>query len=277
MKKNEIEYTISPPGKLKLNLIELWRFRELMYFFTWKDIKVKYKQTALGVLWAILKPTLMMLIFLFFFSKQLKLPTGDLHPVLFYLSGLIFWNLFSQGVTGAGNSMIDNAAIIKKIYFPRLIIPASNVVTALFDFLMSFALYLLLVFYYNPSLQIINFIGLSFLSIFLAIVATFGLGTLISSLNIKYRDFRYIIPFMLQLLFFSSPIIYSLSSIDNSSLKILLSINPITPCIEISRSAISGMPMDGSSMLIGISSIVIIFVLGIFNFKRVEYYIADLT
>ena len=134
MSKN---YTIEPPRKLTIDWQELWRFRELFYFFTWRDIKVKYKQTALGFLWAILQPLAMMTVFVLFFSKGLNIPTDDIPAPIFYFTGLMFWNLFSSGLSASANSMVSNAEIIKKIYFPRLIVPFSSVLVALFDFLMT--------------------------------------------------------------------------------------------------------------------------------------------
>src|SRR5712675_1194851 len=144
-----VEYEIKPAGSLSLGLKELWEFRELFYFFTWRDIKVKYKQTVLGFAWAILQPLLMTGIFSVFFGKALNVPSDFIPYPVFVYSGLLLWNIFSTGITGAGNSMVTNSNIIKKIYFPRLIIPASSVLVALFDFAAAFLIFVGLLIYYQ--------------------------------------------------------------------------------------------------------------------------------
>src|SRR5688572_14925085 len=150
MAKNTNEVIIESAGKRIIDWKELWEYRELFYFFTWRDVKVKYKQTFLGFLWAILQPVVMVLIFTFFFNRALHLPTdGNLPYSVFAFSGLVLWNLFSSGVTNAGNSMVTNSQIIKKIYFPRLIIPVSSVVSALFDFLMGFSVFLIMLLFFS--------------------------------------------------------------------------------------------------------------------------------
>ena len=143
-----MEYYIRPQGKFSLNLKELWQYRELFWFFTWRDIKVKYKQTLLGFLWAVLQPLLMMSVFVIFFSKGLNIPTDDIPAPIFYFSGLLFWNLFSSGLSSSANSMVVNADIIKKIYFPRLIIPFSGILVAFFDFLMAFLIFIIFIAFY---------------------------------------------------------------------------------------------------------------------------------
>src|ERR1051326_6700978 len=159
-----MQYEIKPVNKLSLGLKELWEFRELFYFFTWRDIKVKYKQTALGVLWAILQPFLLMVVFTLFFGKALNVPTDNNIPYpVFVFSGLLLWNIFSSGVSNASNSMVSNANIIKKIYFPRLIIPLSAILVSLFDFVMAFVVYIGVIIYYRypVSWNIIIFLPLA--------------------------------------------------------------------------------------------------------------------
>ena len=168
------EFVIAPPGRFSLNLRELWQYRELFYFFTWRDVKVKYKQTVLGIVWAILQPLLMMLIFTFFFGRPLHIETLGIPYPLFVFSGLVLWNLFSTGITNAGNSMVTNSNIIKKIYFPRLIIPVSSILSSLLDFCFAFLVMVgLLIWYHQP----VNY-GLALLywplGVFLACLATFG-------------------------------------------------------------------------------------------------------
>ena len=148
-----IKYEIKPKGKLSLGLKELWDYRELFYFFTWRDIKIKYKQTVIGFLWAILQPLFLMIVFSLFFGKALNVPSGNIPYPVFVFSGLLLWNIFSSGLSNAANSMVSNACIIKKIYFPRLIIPMSGILVSLFDFLMALIVYLAILIYYQQPVS----------------------------------------------------------------------------------------------------------------------------
>lgn len=269
---------IKPPGKFSFQLKELWSYRELFYYFSWRDIKVKYKQTLLGIAWAIIQPVLIMLIFIVFFSKTLSIPTDGIPPALFYFSGLLLWNLFSNGITGAGNSIINNADILKKIYFPRLIIPVSSVFVALFDFVIAFVLFVIILFYYDLNgidIDYFRFLFLFSMGLMITLITTLGLGCLIASFTIKYRDFKYIIPFLLQLLFFISPVIYPLSILSDPTWKYVLSFNPITSAIELARHIFLEDPLNWSLLSISIFSALMIFFIGVFNFKKTENYIAD--
>jgi len=267
---------IHPPSGFSLGLKELWQYRELFYFFTWRDIKVKYKQTYLGILWALLQPLGMMLIFTFLFSKTWKIDTGNIAYPIFVLAGLICWNLFNSSVSHAAESMIQNANIIKKIYFPRLIIPGSSILVALFDFLMGFLIFLVFCIFYKQSIHwsaIIYFPA----AILIILIAAFGTGTFLAALNVKYRDFRYTIPFLMQVLFFGSQIIYPLQSIQQSWLKYILSINPMNTTLELFRNPLSDKPLDLNLILIGITSSIIILIIGILFFRKTEAYFADLA
>jgi lipopolysaccharide transport system permease protein len=274
------EYIIKPSDRFSLNLKELWQYRELFYFFTWRDIKVKYKQTLLGFLWAVLQPLIMMLVFIFFFSKTLSVPTDGIPPPIFYFSGLLLWNIFSSGVSSAGNSMINNANIIKKIYFPRLIIPLSSVLTAVFDFIMALIVFISLIIYfqvngYNYSLiKLLIYLPMGLL---LTIITTFGVGCLIASLNIKYRDFRYVIPFFIQFTFFITPVIYPISVFNNSWLENILSLNPMTGAISLGRAAFLDINIDWPVIAISTFTSVFIFLSGIYNFRKTEAFFADLA
>ncbi len=267
---------IRPPSGFSLGLKELWQYRELFYFFTWRDIKVKYKQTTLGILWALLQPLGLMLLFTLLFSKGWKIDTGNIAYPVFVLSGLILWNLFSSSVSHAGESMILNANIIKKIYFPRLIIPGSAVLVALFDFMMGLFIFLILCMAYK---QPIHWQALFFFpaGIVLMAVAGFGIGTFLSALNVKYRDFRYTIPFLLQFLFFASQVIYPLQQVQQSWLKYVLALNPANAAIELFRSPLSGSSPDTNVMLIGTATTTFLLVTGIYFFRKTEAYFADLA
>jgi lipopolysaccharide transport system permease protein len=275
-----MQYEIKPKEKLNLGLGEMWQYRELFYFFTWRDIKVKYKQTVLGFLWAILQP-LVMTILLSFSIGGIMSSYGKLtipYP-LFAMSGLIIWNIFSAGLANAGNSMVTNANIIKKIYFPRLIIPISAVIVSLFDFLMAFVVFIGMLFYYHNqfSLNLFLFIPLLLLSVFVTSIATFGMGSLLAALNIKYRDFRYIIPFMIQALLFVTPVIYPISLISNPALKYILAFNPIYGAVELFRYSIVSNPLDTTLLTISFSSALFFFIAGLYYFRKTEAYFADLA
>lgn len=269
-------YEIKPAGKFSLGLKELRAFRELFYFFTWRDIKIRYKQTVLGVLWAVLQPFLLMVVFSLFFGKALGVPSDNIPYPVFAFSGLMLWNIFSQGLSGAAQSMVTNANIIKKIYFPRLIIPISAILVALFDFVMALIVYVGLLIYYKFSISPLLLLYFP-LSILITISATFGLGTFIAALNVKYRDFRYAIPFLIQFLFFLTPVIYPVSILKYEWAKQLLAFNPMVGAIDLLRSTIVGNNVNWQYVLISIGSAVILFVLGLFYFRKTEYYFSDLA
>jgi len=275
------EYIIEAPKKVAINWSELWRYRELFYFFTWRDIKVKYKQTVLGFLWAILQPLAMMTVFVLFFSKGLKISTDNLPAPIFYFVGLMFWNLFSSGLNSSANSMVTNAEIIKKIYFPRLIIPFSGVLVALFDFLMTLIPFIGLMLYYWITTDFMiswHILYLLPLSLLLTLITTVGLGCTIAAWNVKYRDFRYVVPFMIQFLLFVTPVIYPVTMFDNIPfLKYILALNPMTGVMIMARNGFSSevLPLD----LIGISifTALILLITGLYTFRKVEAYFADIA
>ncbi|NOT74604.1 MAG: ABC transporter permease [Cyclobacteriaceae bacterium] len=276
MKDND-EFVINPPGKLSLGLSEIWQYRELFYFFTWRDVKVKYKQTVLGIFWAVLQPLFMMLIFTLFFSRGMGIQSTGLPYPLFVFSGLILWNLFSNGITNAGNSMVTNSNIIKKIYFPRLIIPISSILSSLVDLCFAFIVFIGMLFWYSPSIDISSAILFWPLGILFSCIATFGPGCWLAALNIKYRDFRYVIPFLVQALLFLSPVIYPQMMVKQKWIEILLALNPMYAAIEIFRAPFNGGMMNTEMVTISIVSGVIMLLTGILYFKRTEMYFADLS
>lgn len=272
-----MEYEIKPKEKLNLGLEELWQYRELFYFFTWRDVKVKYKQTFLGFTWAILQPLLMMVIFSVFFGSALHVPSENLPYPVFVFSGLLLWNIFASGITAAGNSMVSNSNIIKKIYFPRLIIPISSVLVSLFDFLMASLIFVMMLLYYQVSIRFFHLLVFIPISILLTAIATFGTGTLLAALNIKYRDFRYIIPFLVQSLLFITPVIYPISMLEHEWLKHLVALNPMYAAVTLFRSGFIDVPMQISLLLISICSTLFFFIIGLYYFRKTEAYFADLA
>jgi lipopolysaccharide transport system permease protein len=271
----ETERTIiEPPDRLSFNFYELWKYRELFYFFAWRDIKVKYKQTYLGILWAILQPLALMLLFSFVF-KNIHPHTTRMHYEIFVLAGIIVWNFFNSAISNASDSIITHSNIIKKIYFPRLIIPASSLLTAFFDFLIALFLFMLFCGIFNEMPDFTVFLYWP-LAIFQLLMSAFGIGVFLSALTLKYRDFRYVIPFALQLLFFGSQIIYSLTTVAKGNWKYLLAINPMNGIIEMFRTPFLK-SMNLHIVLIGMLSTLTFTFVGLYYFRKTEAHFADIA
>lgn len=268
---------IIEPGRTEKNYwADIWRYRELFLILAWRDISVRYKQTIIGVAWAILRPFLTMLIFTFIFGRVAKLPSDGNSPyALMVFSAMLPWYFFSTALGEASHSLIDNVNLITKVYFPRLIIPAATVVTAFVDFLISFIILLgLMIFYqFAPSWQILL---LPFF-ILLALLASIGPGLWISSLNVKYRDFRYMIPFIVQLGLYISPVGFS-SNLISERWRLLYSLNPMVGVIDGFRWCILGgdspIYLPGFFLSLAIVSFFIWF--GIYRFRKMEKTFADL-
>ena len=258
------------------NWRELWRYRELFYFFTWRDVKIKYKQTTLGFLWAVLQPLIMMLIFTYFFGRVLDIPSQQLPYSVFVLSGLLIWTLFGTGLVNAANSMVNNSLIIKKIFFPRLIIPISSILVALFDFLMAFIIFIFLLVYLQQPVST-SAIWCWPLAIITGVIATVGPGCWLAALNVKYRDFRYVIPFAVQILFFVSPIIYPAEMLAEQSLQYVVAASPIYAPVEFFRQPLSMIDMDWLKVGISLFSGLLFLLIGLLYFRTTEDFFADLA
>ena len=270
--------TIIEPSKgwIAINWKDLWKYRELLYFLTWRDIKVRYKQTVLGALWAIIQPFMSMVVFTIFFGRLAGLDkkTGDIPYPIFVYAGLLPWNLFSQSLGRCGQSVVGSAHLITKVYFPRLIIPLSSVGTCLVDFAVSFIILVALMFYYSvwPSISIVLILPL----IVFTVVAALGVGMLLSALNVAYRDIGYVIPFIVQLWFFATPVIYPLNMVPKKW-QWVMSLNPLTGIIEGYRSAILGTAFDWANLGVSVSVAVVAFLAGMLYFRRVERRFADIV
>lgn len=270
------ETVIRPDSRGKLlDFSELLKFRELFYVLSWRDIKVRYKQTVLGFLWVIFQPSVSTVVFTIFFGNMAKIPSGNLPYSLFVLCGLVFWSFFSNGVSNASNSLIANEGIIKKVYFPKLILPLSAIFISSFDFVINlivlFGFAAFMGFY--PSALV--FILIPFSVIITGITAA-GLGFFLASVNVKYRDVRYVLPYFIQILLFLTPIIYPLSIVSERN-KYILAINPMTSVIEGFRTVFSHGEMVRSNLIIiSVFSSILIFVAGIWYFKKTEKYISDM-
>jgi lipopolysaccharide transport system permease protein len=272
----DIEYFIEPTKKKLFDWKELWQYRELFYFFTWRDVKVKYKETVLGVMWVILQPILTVLVFSVFFGHALKVPSAGLPYPVFVFSGLLFWTVFSSAIVNAGSSMISNAPIIKKIYFPRIIIPVSSILVSCIDFLIAFTVFVLMLFYYQVQLNVSELFLFWPVAILLMLFGTLGVSCWMAALNVKYRDFRFVIPFSLQIALFLTPVIYPISILGNNWLKHLLAINPVYGAIMLFRAPF-GLTVNTPEVLLSVLSALGLLIWGVYYFRKTEGYFADIV
>jgi lipopolysaccharide transport system permease protein len=270
-------FEIKPKGKFSFGLGELWEYRELFYFFTWRDVKVKYKQTVLGFLWAILQPLFMTVVFTLFLGESISQKTQLTIPYpVFALSGMLLWGIFSGGMSNAANSMVSNANIIKKIYFPRLIIPISAILVSLIDFFIASIVFLVVLFFYKVN---INYMSILFLplSVIITCLSAMGIGTTLAAMNIKYRDVKYVIPFLVQGLLFLTPVLYPENISTYPVIKFILKLNPLAGALELMRGIFNGYEISFDTVLISLASSMILFVVGIIYFRKTESYFADLA
>ncbi len=256
------------------DLKELWLYKELFYFFSWRDLKVRYKQTAIGVLWAVLQPFVTMVVFSVFFGKLINVPSDGVPYPIFVYTGLLFWHFFSGALAETSNSLITNQSIITKVYFPRLILPISSVITKFVDFILAALILVAMMIYYGFAPYLSGFLLLPLL-LLITFFASSGIGLFLSALNVKYRDVRYALPFFIQILLFVTPVIYP-ASIAGEYSKIL-ALNPMTGVIQTARAALLGTtPINWLLLLISTIVCAVIFVIGIAYFKKVERYFADI-
>ncbi len=261
---------IEPRSSWRLvSLKDLWGYRELLYFLIWRDVKVRYKQTALGASWAILQPLLLMLIFNFFFARFTGIKSGNVPYPLFAYSGLLPWTFFATAVTNSGNSLIGSTNLITKVYFPRMIIPAAAVGAALVDLMIAFGLLVVLMIYYGVNITL-NLALLPIL-LLLLIVLALAIGLWMAALNVKYRDVRYALPFMIQILMFGSPVIYSVPD----RWRWLLSLNPMTGIIEGFRAALLGQPLNSATLDLSAVLSLGLLLCAMLYFSRMEKNFAD--
>jgi lipopolysaccharide transport system permease protein len=261
---------IDPPSGWQLvNVRELWQFRELVYFLTWRDVKVRYKQTLLGAAWAILQPLLMMVVFTIFFGRMAGVPHGDGPYELFAYAGLLPWTFFATAITNAGNSIIGSERLITKIYFPRLAIPFAAVGAAIVDLVMAFALLLAMMAYYRvaPGINLL----LTPLICVLITLAALGIGTLLAALNVAYRDVRYVIPFLVQLGMFATPTVYMQPKAAGGGwVQVLLALNPMTGLIAAFRASVLGGEIPWGPLGLASAAVALVFLLGCLYFRKVE-------
>ena len=269
------------PGRAEKNYWkDLWRYRELFYILSWRDLKVRYKQTVIGVVWSVLRPLLTMMIFTFVFGRMANLrpPTGVEYAVLVF-AGLLPWQFFAAGLTEASNSLIGNERLISKVYFPRMIIPAASVITSLVDFFISLVLMFLLMIWYGtvPSFN------LFFLPVFIimAFFASFGVGLWLTALNVKYRDFKHVVPFLVQIGLYLSPVGFTsdkASTIIPEKFRLLYYLNPMAGVIDGFRWCFFGdkTPIYWNGMFVSLAVIIFFLLIGIRTFRKMEKNFADL-
>jgi lipopolysaccharide transport system permease protein len=254
---------------------ELWRYRELLYFLIWRDIKVRYKQSLLGAAWAIIQPLLTMIIFTIFFGQWAGIPTDDIPQPIFYFAGILPWQFFQSGVSKSGTSLVASRNLITKVYFPRIAVPIAPIIAGLLDFALAFLILIGLMIYYGVHLT--SAIWTLPLYLLLALLTAMGVGLWLAGLNVTYRDVGYVIPFLLQVWFFLSPIVYS-SNIVPEALRPYYGLNPMAGVVQGFRWAILGAGKPATEDLIA-SIAVALFVLlsGIMYFKRMERTFADVV
>ena len=260
---------------VSLKLGELWQYRELLYFLIWRDIKVRYKQTALGAAWAIIQPLFSMLIFSLFFGRLAKMPSDGIPYPLFSLAALVPWTFFANGLNQSSNSLVASANLLKKVYFPRLVIPIATVLAGVVDFALSFVVLLGLMAFYGIA-PTINLLWMP-LFLLLALVTSLAVGLWMSALNVKYRDVRYIVPFIIQVWMFSTPIVYP-SSLLPASWRTIYGLNPMVGVVEGFRWALLGTnTVPGFMIAVSATAALLILVGGAFYFRHMEKSFADIV
>ena len=269
------------PGRAERNYWkDLWRFRELFYILSWRDIKVRYKQTVIGVVWSVLRPLLTMLIFTFIFGRVANfMATEDIEYSLLVFAGLLPWQFFSTGLAEASNSLIGNERLISKVYFPRMIIPASSVITSLVDFFISLVLMFGLLVWYK-TVPSVNLIFLP-LFILMAFLASFGVGLWLTSLNVKFRDFKHVVPFLVQIGLYISPVAFTsvkAATIIPEKFRLLYYLNPMAGVIDGFRWCFFGdkTPIYWNGMFVSLAVVIIFLLIGIRTFRKMEKSFADL-
>jgi lipopolysaccharide transport system permease protein len=263
------------PGWKLLDLREMWRYRELLYFLVWRDVKVRYKQTVLGALWAILQPVATMVVFSLFFGRLAQMPAGGVPYPLFVFAGLLPWTFFANAVSGAGGSVVGNQNLVTKVYFPRLFIPMGAIGAGLVDLVIAFGVLIVLMLGYGvmpgPQMLLVPLLTVALFA------AALGVGVLLSALTVAYRDFRHVVPFMVQLWMFATPCVYMRTeSFLSPRWNAILPLNPAFGIIQNFRAATLGEPLNWYSLGISSTAALCFLLLGCLYFRRVERSFADI-
>lgn len=273
----QIQHVLIQPSKgwIPLRTKELWDYRELLYFFIWRDIKVRYKQTVMGVSWAIIQPIMTMVIFSIFFGKLAGVPSDNIPYPIFSFTALVPWTFFSNALTQGSNSLVNNADMLRKIYFPRLTLPAATVLSGLLDFFLAlFVLFGMMIFY--SIIPTINIIWVPFF-LLLTVITSLGVSLWLSALNVQFRDVRYTLPFLTQAWFFATPIAYP-SSLLSEPWRTIYAINPMVGVVEGFRWALLGIePAPGPMVFVSTLIAILILIGGIYYIRRMERTFADVV
>ncbi|KGO35717.1 phosphate ABC transporter permease [Desulfobulbus sp. Tol-SR] len=261
-------------GWINIDWAELYRYRELLFFLTWRDILVRYKQTVLGVAWSVLQPVFMMVIFTVIFGRLAKIDSEGLPYAVYVYAGLLPWTFFSNAVSLSGLSLVNQQALLTKIYFPRLFVPTSIVGAGLVDLAISFLVYGVILAVYG----IVPSAGIMWLPLLvvLTVLATLGFGYTLAALTVSYRDFRFLVPFMMQAMMYISPVVYPVTLVPERY-HWLLALNPMTGIIGAFRSAVLGTPWNPTTLIVSTLVTLVLFVFGLFFFRRTERRFADIA
>jgi lipopolysaccharide transport system permease protein len=261
-------------GWIAIDWSELLRFRDLLFFLVWRDYKVRYKQTVLGIVWAVLQPVLSMIIFTLVFGNLVKVDSEGFPYAVFVYAGLLPWTFFSASVNLASLSLVNNQALLTKVYFPRIFVPTSGVGAGLVDLAIGFAVYVPVLLWYGVSVGPRALLVLPL--VVLTVLATLGFGYVLAALTVAYRDFRYVVPFMLQALMYMSPVVYPISIVPER-FHWLLALNPMAGIIDGYRSAILGKPWNLTAISISTATTLLLFVFSVYFFRRIERRFADIA
>ena len=262
-------------GWVALQLRELWRYRELLYFLTWRDIKVRYKQTVLGAAWAVIQPFMTMVVFSLFFGRLAQIPSDGIPYPIFSYAALVPWTFFANGLSQSSNSLVGSANLIKKVYFPRLAVPIATILSGVIDFVLAFLVLLVMMVFYG-IVPTANVVWLPFF-LLLALVTSLGAGLWLSAMNVQFRDVRYVVPFLVQLWLFATPIAYP-SSIIPAPWRMLYAVNPMVGVVEGFRWALLGVETrPGPMVIVSALAAVALLVSGAFYFRRMEKTFADVV
>lgn len=262
-------------GWVALDFKEILLFKDILYFLTWKEIKVRYRQTIMGMAWAVMQPFFTMVVFSIFFGRLAKMPSDGLPYPIFCYSALLPWLLFANGVNKSANSLVGNAPLLKKVYLPRIFLPLSTIVSGLIDFFLAFIILIGMMFYYGLT-PTVNILWLPFF-ILATVCASFGIGLILSALNVQFRDVRFLVPFMVQLWMFMTPVVYP-TSLLSERWHLLYSLNPMVGVVDGFRWALLGVGSSpGPSTILSLFVVAVLLIGGVFYFRRMEKTFADVV
>ena len=262
-------------GWRAVNLLEIWEYRELLYFLSWRDVMIRYKQAALGIAWAVLQPLIAMVIFSVIFGKLAKLPSENVPYPIYSFAALLPWQLFAGALQRAGTSLVTNANLVTKVYFPRIVMPIAAIASGLVDFCVSFVVLVLMMFYYGvtPTWAMLTIP----LFVLYTLLTAIAVSLWISALNVQYRDMQHTLPFLIQAWMFASPVAYSAELVPAGNWQLIYALNPMTGVIQGFRWALLGAQPPGAMMWVSLAVVIVLFVSGLYYFTKMERTFADIV